>query len=303
MPKMTLDLQFDHVGFIREDLSAAARTWEALGFQLSPVSPQMGLAADGIFEPWATANQCAVFEHGYLELLGVHRPECFNPWVTFLARFEGAHIAAFRCEIADQTFAQLRPHSKDFEPPVQRRRDAPFWHEDQWGTREMRFRNIFSDDARVQECRYILIEHQSPDVLWQPTLQAHPNGARALLSMSMVNPAADTTQRLGLLGVPQSDGRTFACTDGGHIEVSDGAQWSARFPDNGEPPANAIGSCTVAVDDLTVLRTLLRTNAVPYCCGSGFDASAGQEYERVWVPAQYANGTVIEFVPNDRTTH
>ena len=41
----------------------------------------------------------------------------------------------------------------------------------------MRSGNIFSIDTAVSEARYIIIEHQTPEVLWQPVLTTHANGA------------------------------------------------------------------------------------------------------------------------------
>ena len=157
-------LALDHIGVIVRDLDAGSAALERLGFFLTPESPQMGVEVDEQGRerhvPWATANRCAVFESGYLELIGVRRPDAFNPWARWLSRFEGPHIAALRCESADRTYPLLARHCDDFDPPVQRRRDAPYGE----GTREMRFRNIFSRDAQVEECRYIVIEHQTPDL-------------------------------------------------------------------------------------------------------------------------------------------
>ena len=70
----------DHLGWIGPDLAAGAAAWERLGFTLSRTSPQMGFTGpDGALEPWASANRCAVFEQGYLELIGIVAPERFNP--------------------------------------------------------------------------------------------------------------------------------------------------------------------------------------------------------------------------------
>ena len=48
------------------------------------------------------------------------------------------------------------------------------------GDGEIRFRNIVSEDDAWPEGRIIIIEHQTPDLLWQPSLLEHPNGAVAL---------------------------------------------------------------------------------------------------------------------------
>ena len=285
---MVLDVEFDHVGFIVNDLAAGANAWRALGFELSPISPQMGLNATGEFEPWATANQCAVFENGYLELIGIHRPEYFNPWERFLQRGDGAHIAAFRCDVADETYARLAELSADFQPPVQRRRDAPYWDEGKWTSREMRFRNIFSRDEQCREARYIIIEHQTPEVLWQPHLTTQPNAVTSLVSMSFVAADEPVHERLALLGNAQAN--CFRCTRGGHVELLTPKTWQTRFPGCGEPRLDAISSCTVATDNLAALRARLDKNAVQYY----HDA----DEQRLWIAPAFANGTVIEFIPS-----
>lgn len=282
---MPLNVSLDHVGYIVRNLDAGAAIWERLGFLLSPVSPQMGLNEAGEFEPWATANRCAVFETGYLELIGVHRPGLKNPWTQQLARFEGAHIAAFRVESADATYASMGEGAGWFAPPVQRRRDAPYFADGAWGQREMRFRNIFSHPDTVTEARYIIIEHQTPEVLWQPALLNHPNGARAFRHMRFVAAASDAChERLRLLGLSNGGG-LYTCRNGGQVECATPQDFQARYAGEGINAEAAIGSCTIEVDDLDRTRALLRSNDVPFHDGDG----------RIWLSPAYAAGTILEF--------
>jgi len=289
---MPIATELDHAGYIVRDLDTGASTWQKLGFKLSPISAQMGLNAAGEFEPWATANRCAVFRQGYLELIGVHRPECFNPWLARLEEYEGAHIAAFRVVSANAAFTQLSQHSEDFLAPVARRRDAPFLEAGEWDQREMRFRNIFSKDTCVAEARYIVIEHQTPEILWQPALLDHPNGANGLVALSFcATDVAECLARLDLLGQsrPQPPGAAAirSCSQGGYVEVLNHTQFGQRFPGAIAPIKNALGSATVSVNDLHTARQHLRENNVPF-----HDA-----VDRIWVDANHSCGTVIEFIP------
>jgi hypothetical protein len=172
--------RLDHAGVIVRDLGANARAWERMGFLLSPVSRQSGrMPGRDETGPWATANRCAIFRDGYLELIGVVDDACFNPWASFLDRFEGMHILALRVESADEaweTLGRIPAHGGQFNPPVQRERSLDVDGE----LRTMRFRNIFSRDAQCPEGRIIVIEHQTPQYLWQPKYLDHPNGAVAL---------------------------------------------------------------------------------------------------------------------------
>ena len=82
---------------------------------------------------------------------------------------------------ADAAYPPLAARVDGFDAPVQRRRMAPLGLHEDGGEAEMRFRNIFSQDDHWPEGRYIVIEHQTPDILWQPDLLVHANGAKALV--------------------------------------------------------------------------------------------------------------------------
>lgn len=239
-------LILDHVGGMVRDLVAGATSWERLGFRLTPVSPQMGFVTSGEpMQPWATANRCAMFRTGYLELIGIHRPEAFNPWTAFMNRFEGAHICALRCDDADAAYVAL-PADR-FDPPVQRRREAPLAN---GGTASLRFRNIFSRDAHFPEGRFIVIEHQTPEAMWQPDMLDHPNGAAGLVeAIFCADDVAATRKRLA----------AFDCD---RLTVLDPAGFAARFPGATLPPRPCIAGVTITFDDPAAAAGLMRANGV-----------------------------------------
>ena len=288
----TLDLTLDHVGFMLRDLDAGAERWRRLGFRLAPRSPQIGhTRPGGPIEPWATANHCAMLRDGYLELIGIHDASAFNPWTRFMDRFEGIHIVALRCDDADAAYAALRERTEGLDPPVDRRRDAPYGD----GTREMRFRNIFSRDDIWPEARFIVIEHQTPEVIWQDALMEQPNGATALTEV--VFRAADiapTRDRLAaLLGVP-ADQTAVGCAlfdlpRGGRATVLDENAFAGRFPGVEPTPLPCVGACRVAVGDPDRARALLAAGDVHFT-----DHGDGA----FWVGPEAANGAVIEFAPH-----
>lgn len=276
-------LSLDHVGFMVRDLDAGEVRWRKLGFRLAPRSPQMGKTPDAAMAPWATSNHCAMFERGYLELIGITDPTQFNPWSPFLDRFEGIHITAFRCAEADSAYAALSQRTDGFDPPLQRRRDAPYGD----GTREFRFRNIFSQDARYPEGRFIVIEHQTPEVIWQPALMTHPNGAVAFDEVVFVaDPVAPTLQRLAAITGEMPRAGWMALSGGGAVSVLDPGDYAARFEGAVPPDMPCVAAVVVAVEDLTKSRACLDSNAVPYRPGDA---------DTVWVPAAAANGGIVAF--------
>ena len=229
-------LSLDHAGAIMRDLSAGSKRWERLGFALSPVSRQRGKMPgrdeDGA---WATANRCAIFKQGYLELIGVVDDTCFNPWTRFLNRFEGLHLLALRVADADAAYAKLAkradPSTVTLNPPVQRQRKL-----DVDGVeRTMGFRNIFSKDEHYPEGRYIVLEHQTPEYLWQPRYLSHPNGALALESVFVCadNVPAQRARLTGIVENPAKEGTDgvlrFSPAGGGAIELHAAAAFHARY--------------------------------------------------------------------------
>ena len=254
----------DHLGAIVRDLPAAASRWEKLGFLLSPTSRQRGRMPgrdeDG---PWATANRCAIFGRGYLELIGIVDETCFNPWAKFLERFEGLHLLALRVPDADAAFAELSKRTATLNPPVQRERKL-----DVCGVeRTMGFRNIFSRDESHPEGRYIVLEHQTPDYLWQPRYQNHPNGALALEAALLCadDVPAQRVRLETLLGAPPSqcaDGvLRFSPPGGGRIDLRGVDGFGARY--GWQPPAlPCFAGVEVRFADRTHAARLMEDNGV-----------------------------------------
>lgn len=285
----TQALSLDHVGFMVRDLDAAAARWERLGFLLSRRSPQMGkVPGESDMAPWATANHCAMFERGYLELIGVTNPENFNPWTRFLDRFEGPHITALRCADGETAYRELSARIDHFDPPLQRLRNAPYGD----GVREFRFRNIFSQDNHFPEGRYIVIEHQTPEVIWQEDLMAQPNGAVGLVELVFcAGPGDELLDRLGRIAgekpLDTEAGGFIELGGGGSLSVLSAAGFGRRYEGAPVPPQPAVAAAVVAVRDLDAVAGLLRDNGVEATARAGAS---------LWVGPAEANGAVIEFV-------
>lgn len=272
----------DHLGWIGPDLDQASEAWERLGFRLCRQSPQMGFTGPGgALEPWASANRCALFRTGYLELIGLTDPSRHNPWETYLERGAGPHIAAFRTDRADEAYPELSARVDGFDPPVQRRRMAPLGLNEDGGETEMRFRNIFSQDADWPEGRYIVIEHQTPEALWQTELLEHPNGAEILLEAIFTAPdPRPTADRLArLLDRPATAagaGFQMAATGGGVVTVMTPASFKDRFP-GAQPPADrpAVAGAVIGATRLEALPPNLPTSADGARFAHGAEAAGG----------------------------
>ena len=278
-------LSLDHAGAIVRDLDAGAARWEKLGFALAPASRQHGkMPAREDEGPWATANRCAIFRQGYLELIGVVDAAAFNPWDRFLARFEGLHLLALRVADADAAYLGLATRTDTLYPPVQRQRRLDV----DGAERTMGFRNIFSRDDAYPEGRYIIIEHQTPEYLWQPRYLNHPNGALALDAVLLCAEDLPAQQaRLetltGRAATTGADGvQRFALPGGGAIELHGAEAFCARY--DWHPPALP---CFAGVE----VRFASRAQAARHIEDNGVGVRRG---EQAWTVAPAdSNGFVL----------
>jgi hypothetical protein len=264
------ELTLDHVGALAHDLATAAQRWERLGFTLSPVSRQRGAVPgeEGV-HPWATANRCAVFRRGYLELIGVVDAGGFNPWQRFLERFEGLHLLALRCADAGEAYEALKDRAPFLAPPVERERKLTYRGEE----RTMRFRNVFSRDDACPEARYIVIEHQTPELLWQPELMRHENGAAGLVGATLVTDDPAVRKRSEALG--------------GIVDIEHPDDFVHRH--GWRPQAPALAGITVAFDDVEAAVRTMQARGVDVRRHAG----------ETWLPPVETNGFVMRLVQHD----
>lgn len=195
---MNTAIALDHVGVAAQELLPLTRTYERLGFTLSPIAQQSGRRKpDMPVELFGTGNRCAFFRHGYLELIAIVDPAKFaNQLDRFLARYAGMHILAMAIDDEEATLARLRaagvpiPGIAWLERPVEA------------GGPIAKFARLpFPDppEGRVQ-----LLRHLTPELVWQDRWMDHANGVMALETaiLSSDNPA-ETAERLSrLTGLP-----------------------------------------------------------------------------------------------------
>jgi catechol 2,3-dioxygenase-like lactoylglutathione lyase family enzyme len=158
----------DHVIVAVRDLDAAAARWRALGFVLSD---------RGVHPTRGTANFCIAFPNAYLELLSTNGPDCREAFLLdLLARREGGASLALAMDDPAQVHDALRAHLPGIEPPVV-------------GSREIHGRDgvkpIAFDVQRIPvgallPGRVFFCGHRNPELVYDPALFGHANGARAL---------------------------------------------------------------------------------------------------------------------------
>jgi hypothetical protein len=184
-------LALDHVGLCVRDPRPLWETWERLGFQLSPVAQQSGRRTpDSPVEPFGSGNRCAFLRHGYVELLGILDDTLFANGVDrFIARYAGAHILALAMDDAEANLARLRRGGLEIPGVAWLQRPV------EPGGPTARFARLPFPDA--PEGRIQLVQHLTPDLVWDARWMNHRNGAEALESVIVASAEpAETTARL-----------------------------------------------------------------------------------------------------------
>jgi len=285
MPELTLD----HVGVGVKDLERGRSAFARLGFRLTVRSMHSGSPTAGApVVPWGSGNHCAMFRDGYLEVLGLTDPNRYSSVKDMVARYEGLHIIALGCDDADATYSALSEAGIPVEPPRALERDVAFGVTGD-EIRRARFRNIYLDRERYPEGRFLYIEHLTRDVLWQPHLLDHPNGAVALEDVYFcATDALSTGAKIGAaVGAELTElaaGHVLLPLARGRLHVLDLAAWAANrgYAMQSVPPMPV--GFGVRVKSLRATRELLAQRGI-----------AAVERGGLWVGPEEGCGAALNF--------
>jgi 4-hydroxyphenylpyruvate dioxygenase-like putative hemolysin len=152
-------LRIDHAVIAVRDLDAAAASFAALGFTLTP----RGRHSIG------SENHCIMFRSTYMELLAAPVP---HPWLDYYRAFgEGLAAIALSTEDAEASHIVLRP--KGAKKPMDLARPV------EGGV--ARFRLVQVEGAP----QVFFVQHLTRELVWRPEWQRHANGAAELLGASL----------------------------------------------------------------------------------------------------------------------
>ena len=273
----------DHLIIGVRDLEAARRQFARLGFNTTPRGRHVG---------WGTANHCIMLEHDYLELLGIVDPAGFTHGLDrFLARGEGLMSMALRSHDAAVTRAAWT--RAELAPEAPRQLGRVLELED--GPVELRFANVMPERARTGGLSLFATQHLTPASMRRPAWLAHPNGAFAIKSCTVVadDPAPlrrALTAIVGTAAVTATDNVIAAHTGRGVIIVAPPEDAGLMHPGSGidaPAPQPAMRLLTLRVRDRDRAARFLELQGVPHQRAGGGD---------VTVPAGAAHGTVLELV-------
>jgi hypothetical protein len=264
----------DHVGFVAPRLDALRATFVRLGF--APTEPAALQAVDASGRTVALGQSSAhvVFERGYLELSEVHTRDPSHHLAHYASRYDGAHILALATADAAAARAAAVAGCVDVGPLQTATRRVDYGA----APGDARFSWFMASASASPEALVCVVEHLTPERIFQPEVQRHPNGARALTRVCVVAAAAaDLDRRFGALGKPSGDGS---------VEVLTPAQAKERWPGMRLPPAPCIAALRIEVADLVAARSACVCGGVPV------HASSAASFR---VAPEHGGGAVLEF--------
>ncbi len=270
----------DHTIVGVRDLAAARETYEKLGFRLTPRGRHVG---------WGTANHCIMFEHDYVELLGIVDAKQFtNQLDSFLEGGEGLMSIALGTRDADATYAAwqaatLKPAAvaelgRRMEPDL-----------------ELRFKNVMVPNEATGGLRMFACAALNPELMRRPDWLSHPNGSIAISSITV---AAETPGKLfdamakvfGEAALTETDDTLAVHTGGGVLLFATPDDLEMLHPELRSILDEAVPRATV----LTLkVRDIEQTAAWLTDAGIRFQRQANGV---IGLPAASANGVLLEFV-------
>ena len=255
------EIFLDHVGWFVPNIAAASEAFERLGFPLTRFTKHMNENPDGSREPSGTANRCAMINKGYLEVLtrvpGV-TSAITNQMDACMKRYTGLHLIAF--SVADPDFHANRLSESGFivERPVALRRSMS---SDQGEGVEAEFTVIRLRSEQMVEGRIQVLRHETPDIVWQPSLIARKNAAEKLSGIMIcvddINETAERYRRFTNRCSRTVNGGVDIFLDRGIISIRSVEACRSFFPDIKIPSCPFMAATAIQSYDMAITLEFL----------------------------------------------
>lgn len=186
---------------VADQLDNASARFRRLGFQLT----ERGHRSLG------SSNHLAIFGENYLELLGYESgkgSQRADLWQSPL----GLSGLVWKCNDAESEFQHLQQQDLDGDPPASFHRPVTL---PDGSVSEAHFRTVRLRPALVPNGRSFFCQHLTPEAVWQPAWQQHPNGVRNISEFVIVaqDPALSAQVYSRLFGAS----KVLACPEGAFV--------------------------------------------------------------------------------------
>ena len=267
----------DHVVIdVRDRIDEAMHCFSALGFQLTPRG----------HHTLGSANHLAMFATDYLELLGFGEGGATR---AELARFPaGLNGLVFKSTDADLVHREAESAGLPVLPVQSFSRPVVL----DGVPRDARFRTTRLDWDKIAMGRVYFCEHLTPDLVWRPEWQGHPNGASAITHVVVATGDPQQTAKLfrGLFGndaIAARDGRWVMAAGSAQVELAPPNMIAAELGEAAADPAGrAEYMAALGIKVRSLRDAAQRLSTVP---------GARAEPQRLVVPAAAAFNTTIVF--------
>ncbi len=193
----------DHVGIFVSEFVQSGAALQRLGFTVSDFHAHRSALTPGEpLKPLGTGNRCVMLRTGFLELLGPtgEQTPIAAALHAALARYDGLHLIAFSAADPERFHAGLSERGLKPVPIARIRRNHPMQDGSlaEVGGSVVRLAPEAWPEGRVQT----VFPEMAPEVMWQPHLLGHANGAIGL------------TEMLIAVAEPEARAEQFACFTG-----------------------------------------------------------------------------------------
>ncbi len=169
--------RLDHVAInVGTDLDRAEALFAALGFTMTPRG----------HHSLGSMNHLMLFDRDYLELIAV--PDGSTPRPDLRAAPIGINGIVFATDDVDAVFARLDDLGLAGDPP--RAFHRPVEVGPDGDTANARFRTVTVRSGVFPGGRVYFCHHLTPELVWQPDWQRHPNGATGIAGVVVVSTGA-----------------------------------------------------------------------------------------------------------------
>lgn len=272
--------RLDHVIIAVKDLASAAKTFERLGFRLTP---------RGLHEGKGTGNNCIMFANAYVELLGVVDPaQAKGRLATMVAdRGEGGIGIAYGADNADETAKSIRATGIAVENPNELSRPLNLDGERML----VRFSNVMLPKLQPAGLLQFVCTHLTPNLTRaRHEWNLHASGAIRLTGVTVAaedinTPLADWQKLFGEERITHGDSVHTVALDNLTLSLMTPQTLETRFGKGvvGLPKLPAVAALTFAVHEPDAASAMLDAAGIPFVESEG----------RLIVPAKDAHGVAI----------
>lgn len=273
---MTHDITvFHHIGLIVTNMDAMIARYERLGFQFTPLSlPKIPLRPGEEPEELGAGNRTAIFKNNYLEVLAVVKRERWDsiplevrgPYDLDgpLSRYEGLHVMHFSTDDLDAVVARLDREGIPHSAPGRFQRLV----ETSEGPKMMRARTLHFPKGDTPEALVQVAQHLTPELVLQPRLMQHPNGAQSITECIMcTTEPGEVAAKYGRYSghTPRYNDGVYSLDLGySRILVLAPEHLGEVVPGCVPPFLPSLIGFTVAVTSLDKARAVLQENGIPF---------------------------------------